>query len=303
MANIFRTIFKVDRLDTAAFARVDEFTRLIPTWKSYPDLDRRKAHYRFYCDNDDWSRWRLREDPDEPWPDEYVEEAFRGEGYGEFQDVPNGMLSLGLPKCHDPSVQVATYTTNAYIHHYISPFPRTLFTICDSHISRSHNFQSIRYLSPARKLREFINSGRSGRLGTLDLFQSMTSVILLHEIAHAWPFLIHSQKSPTSEDELALNWRDVQLLDDLQSLQNAQNYVYYCLIAELADLGWRVELGPEGELSRGILIEDPSVRSGEPANEGSDHGATGAGEVIESGPSSSLEEGEIRDDPEIIELS
>ncbi|KAL9109123.1 MAG: hypothetical protein Q9227_006214 [Pyrenula ochraceoflavens] len=58
--------------------------------------------------------------------------------------------------------------------------------------------------------------------------------------------------------QFAFGWKNVQALSDDESLLNADNYVYYALIAALADRKFRV--APSGpDRKRGKLIYDPNL--------------------------------------------
>ncbi|KAL9114765.1 MAG: hypothetical protein Q9227_001444 [Pyrenula ochraceoflavens] len=72
------------------------------------ESDRAWSHLRFYCDDDRQdlngnSRWKLREDPPEPYPAEYIPqrerpraaEARRGQQYQEWVDNDNQMALDG----------------------------------------------------------------------------------------------------------------------------------------------------------------------------------------------------------------
>ncbi|KAL9114258.1 MAG: hypothetical protein Q9227_001680 [Pyrenula ochraceoflavens] len=253
----------MERTHRAAFSRVDEFTRQISWCRR--SKSRRQTHYRLYCDNDDiLGRWEPRPDPNEPLPDDYVREIFRSGANGEWTDDTNGVLTMGMPKCRDPNTQAATYTINSLLGDYREhgqPHPRTVITFCDSYLVRWGYFGSLEYFKSEGSLGNYINGIQNARVGSgpLDAFRRMTAMVVLHEFGHAWPFVLPDQRSPTVEGQSAAGWRDVQMLDDVQSINNADNYAYYCLIAGLADRGWRVELGSAEEVSGGLLVQDPSI--------------------------------------------
>ena len=65
--------------------------------------------------------------------------------------------------------------------------------------------------------------------------------------------------SPLNPGQGAYGWYDVQKLSADQSIFNAENYVFYCLLAALADRGWRLSKRRVME-EGGKLVQDNTLR-------------------------------------------
>ncbi|KAL9615885.1 MAG: hypothetical protein Q9160_009183 [Pyrenula sp. 1 TL-2023] len=92
----------------------------------------------------------------------------------------------------------------------------------------------------------------------IEAFNAMTSFVLLHEGTHLPGLDIDDLNSPNPRGNhvVAYGWLDVQdLATSAQSLNNADNYTYFSLLAVLADRHFRLSKTP-AEARDGKLVYD-----------------------------------------------
>ncbi|KAL9110892.1 MAG: hypothetical protein Q9227_004692 [Pyrenula ochraceoflavens] len=158
--------------------RLRQASRISPV----PYQERRRANYRFYCDNDpvdtsinSTARWKIKDDPPGSLPEYYTPQRQRrartdpdrpqNEPWQELQDDDNAILASGDDLCG--------------------------------------------YESPG-------------------------------ETAGAITMPVDDQPSPLNPGHLAYGWYSARWLDFDKKIRNPDNYVFFGLLARLADLGFRM---------------------------------------------------------------
>ncbi|KAL9106718.1 MAG: hypothetical protein Q9227_008287 [Pyrenula ochraceoflavens] len=222
-----------------------------------PNNNLTRANLRIYCDNDDYSisressaRWKLKEDPENP-PTDYVPQELRkkhwdpsrrpDEAFQEFEDNDNGMTASNL------SCQLLNALGSS---HFV--------------IDKLATLDDIPRNAFLTELDDLANSG------TLDVLTALTSAVLLvsTSLLPAWGLKIPDPPQQTFMG--AWTWHDVQALRPEEKILNPYNYLYFSLLATLADRGYRLPRGTDtasmGEAFNrmtqaynGVLVRDPTL--------------------------------------------
>ncbi|KAL9109655.1 MAG: hypothetical protein Q9227_005692 [Pyrenula ochraceoflavens] len=221
-----------------------------------PNNDRRKANYRYYCDNDpqdprknSTTRWKLRSDvPKQYQHSGYIPQQDRppwaehefGQPYQEFEDRDNGMLmgaGTGCQSTIERLPQGVTYTLKRPGRPPPGqPEMRATITICNvlfKHISRpdlASLEQPVVSLLPVYAI------------------SSLPTYTILHEACHLPPWNGVDYSWGASEE----GWSEIQNLRIGQKMVNPDNYVYFSLV--LATLSYKWPIAKTPKLAR---LSDP----------------------------------------------
>ncbi|KAL9108654.1 MAG: hypothetical protein Q9227_006600 [Pyrenula ochraceoflavens] len=209
------------------------------------------ANYRYYYDDDCQDpegncRWKLRPDPPEKdRPVGYVLQAIREYQDQEWNDNQNGIL-LGRENCKS-GFYAAVTKLKKLAGDYKQPLRATI-TLCDAQLQRNSFATSLTSLLrfDLSRWNDFYPDGTP--LPAIDLFKQTSATTLIHECCHLPPWLLENEDasfpSPIT-GATAFGWKNVQALSPGKEMNNVDNYVYFSILAVLADNGWRLARNEE----------------------------------------------------------
>ncbi|KAL9105285.1 MAG: hypothetical protein Q9227_009524, partial [Pyrenula ochraceoflavens] len=203
-----------------------DFTQSVPNWIESTALE--NSNYRFYCDNDPQdingrSRWTLRPDPTHSTPRNYMLNALRPR----LPQPPNFMwyqewwdLWNGIHMGKTRGCQEPGVMAETYFMSWATPGHR-------------NPKASVTRQNPR------------GHLNSLASFDDVASMVILHEVL--------------GDEGIAYGWRRMMELDEVQATLNADSHAFFCLLANLADYGWRLDRRIY-QAREGVLVYDPTLR-------------------------------------------
>ncbi|MCJ1378821.1 hypothetical protein MMC17_001920 [Xylographa soralifera] len=207
--------------------------------------DQAASDVRLYCDDDQAGIGRWRPVPDIPHlpPGVKANSARKAGVDQEWEDPVNHIRRVRKTNgCQDKD---SRGNPNTFAETYILLPPvavagqnprRSSITICDMSLA-TDVFKALTDLPYKKNIAE---------LKTMNAFESLTSMTLLHEFTHT--------KTWDKDDE-AYGWEEIQKLSAARALVNADSYAYLGLLAKLEDRFWRLSRKPS-EAEQGRLVYD-----------------------------------------------
>ncbi|KAL9106923.1 MAG: hypothetical protein Q9227_008109 [Pyrenula ochraceoflavens] len=234
-----------------------------------PDNDRTRSNFRFYCDDDrrytghgSVTRWTLRPDPVPPWPRNYArqrnrplpERAMRGEQFQEWEDRDNEILMGRRQTCQSGAIRAQVYADKIPGPQTSQKEPRATVTLCNFQFKADPPITLDAELRDSLVVASYEVVEDGTVITPLDLATISTSATLLRIMSALPPWSCIDVPSARNPNVPAVYWDRINDLSAENKIMNANNYLFFCLLARLADGGVWLSRDPDeadlGQLER-----------------------------------------------------